>query len=183
MTEVINVNSNSKRKTILIAASTVVKNNGVEKLTLEAVAKEAGVSKGGLLHHFPNKEALITGMVEELTNDFFTTLQDRAMSATVEKGKWSRAFTEVMSEDSMEGGEISTALTAALFTNPDILQKFQNQYAMWQQNIENDGIDPVVSTIVRLAADGLWYSEMFELGVLDDELRAKVIQKLINMTE
>lgn len=183
MTEVINVNSNSKRKTIIIAASTVVKNNGVEKLTLDAVAKEAGVSKGGLLHHFPNKEALITGMVEELTNDFFTTLQDRAMSATVEKGKWSRAFTEVMSEDSMEGGEISTALTAALFTNPDILQKFQNQYAMWQQNIENDGIDPVVSTIVRLAADGLWYSEMFGLGVLDDELRAKVIRKLINMTE
>lgn len=53
------MNSNSKRSSILLAASIVVKNNGVEKLTLEAVAKEAGVSKGGLLHHFPNKEALI----------------------------------------------------------------------------------------------------------------------------
>ncbi|WP_313636869.1 TetR/AcrR family transcriptional regulator [Paenibacillus sp. FSL K6-0276] len=177
------MNSNSKRKTILMAASIIVKNNGVEKLTLEAVAKEAGVSKGGLLHHFPNKEALIKGMVEELTNDFFINVQDRAMSATVETGKWIRAFTEVVSEDIKEGREISTALTAALFTNPDILSKFQNQYAMWQKNIENDGIDPVLSTIVRLAADGLWYSEMFGLGVLDDELRTKVIQELINMTK
>ena len=36
---------------------------GVAKLTLEAVAKEAGVSKGGLLYHFSNKEALIEGMI------------------------------------------------------------------------------------------------------------------------
>ncbi|AIQ35767.1 TetR/AcrR family transcriptional regulator [Paenibacillus sp. FSL R5-0345] len=177
------MNSNSKRKAILLAASAVVKNNGVEKLTLEAVAKEAGVSKGGLLHHFPNKEALIMGMVEELTNDFFTNVQERAMSATVEKGKWSRAFAEAIDEDLKEGKEIGTALSAALFTNPDILSKFQNQYAMWQKNIENDGIDPVRSTIVRLAADGLWYSEMFGLGVLEDELRTKVIQDLINMTK
>ena len=96
------MNSNSKRKAILLAASAVVKNNGVEKLTLEAVAKEAGVSKGGLLHHFPNKEALIMGMVEELTNDFFTNVQERAMSATVEKGKWSRAFAEAIDEDLKE---------------------------------------------------------------------------------
>jgi AcrR family transcriptional regulator len=177
------VNSNSKRKTIIIAASMVVKNNGVEKLTLEAVAKEAGVSKGGLLHHFPNKEALIIGMVEELTNDFFTNVQDRAMRETREKGKWSRAFAEAIDEDLKEGKEIGTALTAALFTNPDILSKFQNQYAMWQKNIENDGIDPVRSTIVRLAADGLWYSEMFGLGVLEVEIRKKVIQELINMTK
>ncbi|WP_339315173.1 TetR/AcrR family transcriptional regulator [Paenibacillus sp. FSL R10-2734] len=177
------MNSNSKRKTILIAASMIVKNNGVEKLTLEAVAKEAGVSKGGLLHHFPNKEALIKGMVEQLTNDFFTNVQEKVTSTSIEAGKWSRAFTEALDEDIKEGKEIGTALTAALFTNPDILSKFQNQYAVWQKNIENDGIDPVRSTIVRLAADGLWYSEMFGLGVLDEELRNKVIQELINMTK
>lgn len=105
------------------------------------------------------------------------------MSETVEKGKWSRAITKAMDDDIKEGKEIGTALLAALFTNPDILNKFQSQYATWQQNIENDGIDPVRSTIIRLAADGLWYSEMFGLGVLDDELRTKVIQELINMTK
>jgi len=177
------VNSNSKRNNILLAASIIVKNNGVEKLTLEAVAKEAGVSKGGLLHHFPNKEALIKGMVEELTNDFFNNVQERVTSATVDAGKWSRAFIEAVDDDIKEGNEITTALSAALFTNPELLCKFQSQYSTWQKNIENDGIDPVRSTIVRLAADGLWYAEIFGLGVLDDELRSKVIRELINMTE
>lgn len=177
------MNRTSKRMSILLAASIVVKNKGVEKLTLEAVAKEAGVSKGGLLHHYPNKEALIKGMVEELTDDFFTNVLEKVTNTTKDVGKWSRAFIEAVDDDIKDGKEISTALTAALFTNPDILSKFQNQYTVWQKNIENDGIDPIRSTIVRLAADGLWYSEMFGLGVLDEELRTKVIQELIKMTE
>ncbi|OMC80461.1 TetR family transcriptional regulator [Paenibacillus odorifer] len=177
------VNSNSKRSSILLAASIVVKNNGVEKLTLEAVAKEAGVSKGGLLHHFPNKEALIKSMVEELTSDFFSNVQERVANTSRETGKWGRAFVQAIDDDLKEEQEISTALSAALFTNPDILKKFQDQYSVWQNNIENDGIDPVRSTIVRLAADGLWYSEMFGLGALDKDLRDKVIKELINMTE
>ena len=41
------------RKSILEAASRVTAREGALNLTLEAVAKEAGVSKGGLLYHFP----------------------------------------------------------------------------------------------------------------------------------
>ncbi|MFF2019932.1 TetR/AcrR family transcriptional regulator [Paenibacillus sp. NPDC058177] len=177
------MNSNSKRKSILLAASLVVKNNGVEKLTLEAVAREAGVSKGGLLHHFPNKEALIKSMVEELTNDFFINVEEKVTSASVEAGKFSRAYIACVDNDTKGGKEMSTALNAALFTNPTILKKFQEDFSVWQKNIENDGIDPVRSTIIRLAADGLWFSEMYGLGVLDDELRTKVIQEMINMTK
>jgi AcrR family transcriptional regulator len=34
------------------------------------VAQAAEVSKGGLLYHFPNKEALITGIIQHLIDDF-----------------------------------------------------------------------------------------------------------------
>jgi AcrR family transcriptional regulator len=43
---------------------------GVSGMTLEAVAREAGVSKGGLLYHFPSKEALIGGMIGRLIDRF-----------------------------------------------------------------------------------------------------------------
>ncbi|WP_310829035.1 TetR/AcrR family transcriptional regulator [Paenibacillus pedocola] len=176
------MNSNSKRSVILTAASFVIRNQGVEKLTLEAVAKEAGVSKGGLLHHFSNKNALIQGLVEELTDGFVTDVQERAAISAVNEGKWSRAYTESVACDIKDGNGISTALTAALFSKPELLGKLQEQYALWQKDIENDGIDPVRSTIVRLAADGLWFSEMFSFGNLDAELREKVIQELLKMT-
>ncbi|MGZ0043123.1 hypothetical protein [Paenibacillus ottowii] len=51
-----------------------------------------------------------------------------------------------------------------------------------QKNIENEGIDPVIATIVRLVVDGLWLSEILGVGDLDSELREKVIKHLIMMT-
>ncbi|MBW7476812.1 TetR/AcrR family transcriptional regulator [Paenibacillus oenotherae] len=176
------MNRNSKRSHILTAAASIVKNHGVEKLTLEAVAKEAGVSKGGLLHHFPNKEALIKGMVEELTNDFIDEVNHKATTNAADSGKWIQAYIETTFDDLNSGNGISSALSAALFTNPDLLVNLQNQYAVWQQNMENDGIDPVSSTIARLAADGLWFTEIFGVGKLDDEIRSKVMMQLITMT-
>ncbi|WP_249899213.1 TetR/AcrR family transcriptional regulator [Paenibacillus sp. PK3_47] len=177
------MNSNSKRQLILAAASEIIRNQGVEKLTLEAAAREAGVSKGGLLHHFPNKNALIQGLVEELTDGFVADVQGRAAQSAVEQGRWSRAYTESVAYDIQEGNGISTALTAALFSKPELLEKLQEQYTLWQKNIENDGIDPVRSTIVRLAADGLWFSEMFGFGKLEPALREQVIRELLKMTD
>ncbi|CAG7615818.1 TetR/AcrR family transcriptional regulator [Paenibacillus allorhizosphaerae] len=177
------MNINSKYDRVLTAASDIVKERGVEKLTLEAVAKEAGVSKGGLLYHFPNKEALLEGLVQYLTSDFASDVQQRVDNATADNGKWSRAYIEQTIEDIKEERGISAALIVALFANPDLLSNLQEQYAVWQKNFENDGMDPVNSTIVRLVADGIWFSEVFGLGKLDVELREKVVRKLINMTK
>ena len=54
----------SKRIQLLQAAAAIVDEQGSEYLTLDAVAKKAGVSKGGLLYHFKNKFALIQGLVD-----------------------------------------------------------------------------------------------------------------------
>ena len=56
----------SSKQRILQAAASVVDESGAAHLTLEAVAEAAGLSKGGLLYHFPNKRALLSGMLEYL---------------------------------------------------------------------------------------------------------------------
>lgn len=52
---------------ILDAVERIIVQKGVTGLTLEAAAREAGVSKGGLLYHFGSKEALLTGLMQRLT--------------------------------------------------------------------------------------------------------------------
>ena len=54
----------SSYDTIIDAAETVVLEAGASHMTLDAVAAKAGVSKGGLLHHFPNKVSLLVAMVK-----------------------------------------------------------------------------------------------------------------------
>ena len=65
----------SSRERILDAASQLVCEIGAGRLTLDAVADRAGLSKGGLLYSFPSKDDLLRGMVERMVAD---ALSDKA---------------------------------------------------------------------------------------------------------
>jgi AcrR family transcriptional regulator len=56
----------SSKVGILDAAEAVVLESGARHMTLDAVAVKAGVSKGGLLYHFPTKDALLRAMLDRL---------------------------------------------------------------------------------------------------------------------
>jgi AcrR family transcriptional regulator len=56
----------SKRTNILDAALRVAERDGVTGITLDAVAQEAGLTKAGLMYHFPSREALLWGIQEHL---------------------------------------------------------------------------------------------------------------------
>ena len=58
------------RATLLDAAEAVVARQGIANLTLESVAAEAGMSKGGLLHHFRTKDRLIEALVRRAAENW-----------------------------------------------------------------------------------------------------------------
>ncbi|WP_051507372.1 TetR/AcrR family transcriptional regulator [Saccharibacillus sacchari] len=178
-------NKNSKKELILEAAAAVINEQGVEKMTLEAVAKKAGVSKGGLLYHFPGKQELIEGLVESLTTGFTVQLNREAESEGDQAGKWGRAYVRATfgTEEELEWSHMLAAFPAAMFTDPKLLDQVRVQYEEWQKLLENDGVDPVKATILRLAVDGLWYAELFRLAPPNAELRRKVRDELMRWTE
>ena len=51
---------------ILDAAEEIVIEVGASHMTLDAVAKKAGISKGGLIYNFPSKKALLQAMIHRL---------------------------------------------------------------------------------------------------------------------
>lgn len=55
------------RELILDAATELLAKHGYAALRVAAVAKEAGVSLGGQLHHFPAKESLVIAVLERLS--------------------------------------------------------------------------------------------------------------------
>src|SRR4051812_40532356 len=58
------------RDRLLDAAGTVVMREGAQALTLDAVAEEAEVSKGGLLYHFKSKRDLVEALIERWMAEF-----------------------------------------------------------------------------------------------------------------
>ena len=47
-------------------------------------------------------------------------------------------------------------------SNKALLLPLKSLYEDWQSQIVNDGLDEVDATIIRLAVDGLWLSEVLE---------------------
>ena len=56
---------------IVEAAVEIIAEKGIKETTLDAVAKKAGLSKGGLIHYFPTKKALIETVVKEFFERIF----------------------------------------------------------------------------------------------------------------
>src|SRR5229473_2253093 len=54
----------SARTKVLDAALELMLEGGVESLTFDALAERAGVSKGGVLYHFPSREELARAIRE-----------------------------------------------------------------------------------------------------------------------
>jgi AcrR family transcriptional regulator len=75
---------------ILTAAERVVLRSGVLGLTLEAVAREAKLSKGGLLYHFATKEALVQAMLERLIQHYEREIAQQQQDDAA-PGHWTRA--------------------------------------------------------------------------------------------
>lgn len=168
------------RDSLLQAANRVILRDGSGKLTLEAVAREANVSKGGLLYHFPNKQSLIVALLSSDLEKFERRLQNDLDGTP---GAWTRAYVRPMLDGQPAPDELETnaAVIAAITENPALLEPFREKTREWQEKSEHDGLEPALATLLRLAADGLYFAELFDLGAPQGELRSRVLERILEM--
>ena len=152
---------------ILDAAEEVVLRDGVARLTLDAAAAEAGLSKGGILYHFPTRDSLVAGMVAKIIEEFDHDIECR-LEADRRPGCFTRAYIGATMEPSDPRPDredrLGAALIAAAAAQPELLAPLQRAAERWQGRLEDDGLDPTTATLLRLACDGLWMCDLFGLA-------------------
>lgn len=63
------LSADDRRRQLLRTAASLVEREGVDALELKRLAEEAGVSRPIVYRFFPNRQALIVGLLEDLEND------------------------------------------------------------------------------------------------------------------
>ena len=160
------------RGKLLDAAAAVSRRDGPQALTLEAVAAQAGVSKGGLLYHFKSKRELLDALVGRWLDEFQDDID--ADPAGFVAG-YVRASDGAKAEES--------GLLAALVADPAVLAAVRDRYATWQDRVATEGGDPVEATVARLAADGLWLADLLGMAPPHGELRERVLARLLDLCD
>ncbi|MDR7193158.1 TetR/AcrR family transcriptional regulator [Luteimonas terrae] len=170
------------RARILDAALAVSDRVGAAHLTLDAVAAEAGVSKGGLLYHFASKDLLLKGVVEHHMDQHQRDLELAETMFPSTPGGYLQAFVHAQRqglEAKLHGGPKATQSFIAAAVNTPELMDSPRQYAVAHaQRLRKLGPDFVEALLVTLAFDGLFFGDAFEMLDLTASERAALIAAL-----
>jgi AcrR family transcriptional regulator len=162
----------SRRDQLLDAAIAVIRRDGAIALTLDAVAAEAGLSKGGVLYHFASKRALIDGLLGRWLDDFEAQLTGEDLLA---------AYVKACDLDPAQSAS-EFGLLAGMIEEPEVLQVARERYTEWMARMLDGAADPVDAWVVRLAADGLWYSDLLGIAAPRGADRRRLIERLLALS-
>jgi AcrR family transcriptional regulator len=172
---------------MLDAAEVVVVRQGIANLTLDAVAAEAGLSKGGLLHHFPNKDRLIEAMVVRAAENQRDYYQSACANTPEGAGRMARGVLNNCLTDAQTWTDqlrrSSAAVFAALAHKPALIEPMRAVYSDLYKRLEDDGLPPGVAEAVAAAADGLWLNWVLGLVPVDQGRLTRVQKALERLLE
>lgn len=174
--------SNSREK-IVDAAEKVVIEVGAAHMTLDAVAEKAGVSKGGLLYHFPNKEALLKAMLERRMQRFEEAQEKKCRELRNGPTREIKAYILSALGRDRNTDRIGASLLAAIAHNPKLLDPAREDYRKRLDKLLPAGLGFERAAIIVLAVDGLRLLELLSLSPFNETQRKKVTKELLRFAD
>lgn len=171
----------SNRRKILEGAVAVVQREGVTSVTLDSVALEAGLTKGGLMYHFRTRDALLLAIHQHLAEHWEASLERIAgkasQDATIEERL--AAYARVTTQSATRA-ELLLILEAT--TSPAYVEPWTDVLARWTPPPVEALSDPTALArfIARLAADGLWMYDSMSNEPLPPALRRLVAEHIVH---
>lgn len=144
----------STRTRLLRAADEIATECGAGMVSLDAVAARAGVSKGGLLYHFPTKGRLLQALVGEYLARIEAMLDDSARDTRPD------AVLLALIDHFLADWRCHPAtggLLAALAEDPAILAPVADFQARVLARVRANASDPLLAELVHYAMQG-WHS-------------------------
>lgn len=166
------------REKILSAAEELARVAGPGNLSLDAVAARAGVSKGGLLYHFPTKAKLLEALVEQFLASFDQALREREGASAGAPDSLIRAYLDILVGEHLCHQPPPSGLLAALGEDPGFLAPVRRFDRQFLDRMKANASDPVMALIVYLTLHGIKSMQLLNIETIDGEEFDSVIARL-----
>ncbi|WP_186785977.1 TetR/AcrR family transcriptional regulator [Paenibacillus agilis] len=170
-----------KKADLLDAALRIIDKEGINKFTLDAIALEAGISKGGLIHHFSNKEELIRALNEQSVVRFKKLLLDEFELTNNYAQSYAAATFKQWDNSNPVRADLS--MLAALTNKKELLHLWESEYQTLRQKLNEESISVENGLVIRLLCDGLIFSKMFNIDPLTNEETDSVLQYISRLVQ
>jgi len=140
------VDKEQKRRDIALACKNIVLENGIDKLSVASLAKEAGIGKGTIYEYFKTKEEIVFAITSILMQEHSEKLHRDLEKLTDTKAKVKRFSAFFFSEEEKDLREIYKEFIALSLRAPTAeMLDFQTEsfhiYYDWFKKIIEKGIE------------------------------------------
>lgn len=134
----------------------MLERRGGAEISYDATAREAGLTKAGVLYHFPTREALVTAVVEHVALRWDAAMRADAGAGPDDLSPVDRTAAYVRLTLDGEPTRADVAIFSEALYRPQHAGPWQRVLAPW---FDVSGCPPVQAArlrAARYAADGLW---------------------------
>jgi AcrR family transcriptional regulator len=178
------------REKLLDAAAAIVIEQGTTRMTLDAVAAKAEVSKGGLLYHFASKDALVQAMIARIVEIAEQNFATALANEPVGKGRHARALLNLMMDNDgpflSDVKRMAAPLLAAAAGHSDLLNPVRGFFEKVHREMCADGLPAAQAWLILAALDGMKFWRALDLLEPSESEQAGIrslLEKLIESGE
>ncbi|MBC7576530.1 MAG: TetR/AcrR family transcriptional regulator [Tardiphaga sp.] len=173
--------SERSRNAALEAALATIARDGPGRLTLDAIARESGLSKGGLMHQFRTKDAVLKALLDRQVAYFQNFSRSYMEEHGAESSQPELASQIATSRETLSRPHSAAfAILAALGQDPELLIGTREIDAGKVKAIKAEAADPQLALLRWSAARGLALTAMFGLCPLSDKEREQLFHRLLD---
>ncbi len=167
------------RNKILEAVGRVVAKEGVDGTTVDAIAREAGMSKGGVLHHFSSKQDMLLGMVDLYEEHFLARRDQLAATLPPTPLRLLKATVTLMLadfDDTIPGN-------ASVLDNAAARTRVGEMKRRFFEDVSTGARNPEMVALVMYVIDGMWMDVRFDPTAIPAPVRRKALTALLDFVD
>ena len=167
----------SNRTAVLDAALRVLDRDGGAEISYDATARACGLTKAGVLYHFPTRDELVRATVAHAAARWDVAMRSRLGGPPQDASAADRIRVYVLESVHADLSPADVAVFAEALYRPQHAAGWHEVFAPWFDLSDCEPDERSRLTLARLAADGLWLARATGLfapedvgGVLDEAL-------------
>jgi AcrR family transcriptional regulator len=173
--------SQRSRNAALDAAIKIISRDGPGRLTLDAIARESGLSKGAITHQFRTKKAVLKALLDRQSG-YFKDFHRQYLADASAKVSQPELAAEIatLRKATAQPSSVVLAIVAAVAEDPVLLAASRKSAAEKLKAIRAEAGDSELALLRWAAARGLLLDTLFGMSPLGIKERDRLFERLLD---